>query len=89
MRSLWKALETDVLTGFDEVWIFRNESPTTSLESLSSATSDGVEFSAGMPAGLADAMDRTDCVLVLGDGCGLNYATTEDRIAERLTSHAA
>ncbi len=89
MGSLWKALEADVFTGFDEVWIFRNEFPSTTLESLTSATSDGADFSAGMPASLAGAMDRTDCVLVLGDGCGLNYATTEDQITERFRSNAA
>lgn len=85
MLSLWNALEAEVFTGFDEVWIFRSELPAISMESLPSATSDGMEFSAGIPAGFAYAIDRTDCALVLGDGCGLNYATTDDRIAERLT----
>jgi hypothetical protein len=84
MPSLWRALEVGVLTGFDEVWVHGNELPTISLETAPSATSDGVSFSPGVPAGLADAMDATDCILVLGDGCGLNYATLDDRIAERL-----
>ncbi len=89
MTSLWRAVEQGVMTGFDEVWIHGNGLPAINLENVPGATSDGVDFSAGIPAGLADAMDATDCILVLGDGCGLNYATPDHRIAERLSSNVA
>lgn len=45
---------------------------------------DLVDFSEGLPFGLEDWMLETRCVLVLGDGAGLNYATTSRELHERL-----
>src|SRR5262245_9472400 len=67
MEQLWKAVDADVFTGFDEVWIYREEWPGVSLGSAPGVTSDGVDFSNGIPAGLADAIEGTRCLLVVGD----------------------
>lgn len=85
MDHLWSALDAEVFTGFDEVWIYPGKLPDVDLGSVPSATSDGIDFTHGVPKGLAEAIERTRCVLVLGDGCGLNYATSDERIDERIT----
>jgi hypothetical protein len=38
-------------------------------------TSDSVDFNQRLPDGLEAYMKESRCVLALGDGCGLNYAT--------------
>ncbi len=45
---------------------------------------DLVDFAEGLPLGLADWMLESRCVLVLGDGAGLNYATFSLELHERL-----
>lgn len=49
-------------------------------------TADHVDFRDGTPLGLEDWMNETGCVLVLGDGVGLNYATTSRDLHEKLAS---
>ena len=49
-------------------------------------TSDVVDFLEGVPLGLEEWMLDTHTVLVLGDGSGLNYATTLPGLEERLQS---
>ena len=83
--ALQEAVATAVLTGFDEVWVFLEAPPTECLGKVPSATSETTDFTNGVPKELRQAMERTDCLLVLGDGCGLNFATTVDRIARKLT----
>lgn len=47
-------------------------------------SSDIVDFREGVPLGLEDWMLQANCSLVLGDGKGLNFATTSRELAERL-----
>lgn len=83
-ENLWRAIEREVFTGFDEVWIYNGVPPQVDLGGVRPATSDGTDFSEGLPMEIAKALDTTHCLLVLGDGCGLNYATQDERIASRI-----
>ena len=47
-------------------------------------TSDLQDFSAGTPLGLEEWMLDTGCLLAMGDGRGLNFATLDAGLAERL-----
>ncbi len=47
-------------------------------------TSDLADFSEGTPLGLEDWMLDSGCLLALGDGAGLNFATLDSDIADRL-----
>jgi len=47
-------------------------------------TSDLADFGEGTPLGLEDWMLDSGCLLALGDGVGLNFATVDPDIAERL-----
>jgi len=47
-------------------------------------TSDLADFREGTPLGLEDWMLEAGCLLALGDGDGLNFATPDAKIAERL-----
>ena len=83
--ALQKSLELGLFTGFDEVWISSGSPPTFDLASLPSATSDATDFSSSMPGELSVAIEKTNCILVLGDGCGLNYASNDEHIQEMIT----
>jgi hypothetical protein len=84
MSNVWRAVDAGVLTGFDEIWIYAEKPPQEPLTDTPPATSDGVTFMDGIPADLVSAAERTKCVLVLGDGCGLNFVTWDDNIAKSL-----
>ncbi len=47
-------------------------------------SSDVSDFSTGTPLGLEEWMLDTGCLLALGDGMGLNYATPHVELAEAL-----
>ena len=69
--------------GFDEVYLCAewNEE----FEAFPTRiTSDLSDFSEATPLGLEDWMLEAGCLLVLGDGAGLNFATPDREIAERL-----
>ena len=46
---------------------------------------DLLDFREGLPLGLEDWMLEARCVLALGDGVGLNYATPSQELHERLS----
>ncbi len=46
---------------------------------------DSVDFREVLPLGLEDWMRETSCVLAVGDGGGLNYATSSLELHERLS----
>ena len=46
---------------------------------------DTVDFREGLPLGLEDWMLEARCVLAVGDGAGLNYATPSEELHERLS----
>jgi hypothetical protein len=50
----------------------------------SRVSADVVDFREGLPLGLEEWMLESRCVLVAGDGGGLNYATTSPELHERL-----
>ena len=83
--TLQKTVDAGFFSGFDEVWIISGNPPAFDLASLPSATSDGADFSSGIPDELPIAMEKTNCVVILGDGCGLNYATTDAQLREEIT----
>ena len=71
--------------GFDEIYLCAewNEE----FESFPTRiTSDLCDFSNATPLGLEDWMLEAGCLLALGDGAGLNFATPDHEIAERLTA---
>lgn len=85
METLRKALHAGAFTGFDEVWVFPDGLPNFDLSVVPSATSDAMDLSSSIPAGLSDAIQRSgSVVVVLGDGCGLNYAAPEGPILEAI-----
>lgn len=47
-------------------------------------TADAVDFNEGTPLGLEEWMLDSGCMLALGDGGGVNYATTDNDLHERL-----
>jgi len=47
-------------------------------------TADHVDFRDGIPLGLEEWMLDSQCVIVLGDGAALNYATTDREVHEKL-----
>jgi hypothetical protein len=47
-------------------------------------SADLADFQEGLPHGIEDWMHETGCVLALGDGGALNYATTSAEIHQRL-----
>ena len=69
--------------GFDEVYLCAewNEEFETYPTRI---TSDLTDFSEATPLGLDDWMLEAGCLLALGDGAGLNFATPDHEIAERL-----
>jgi len=45
---------------------------------------EALDFNEGTPLGLEEWMLDSGCLLVLGDGAGLNFATLDGALAERL-----
>ena len=73
----------EVFTGFDEVWIAQRR-PRMDLSSIPRATSDSEDFKGGVHPEIEKAMVREHCLLLLADGCGLNYATSIEDLGQRL-----
>jgi hypothetical protein len=85
---LFNMTSQGIFAGFDEIWLLQADIPPSSLRSVPSATSDGSDFSRGLVPEIADAMRFSRCCLVLADGCGLNYATTNRMFAEQVATIA-
>lgn len=82
--ALCRALRESLFTGFDEVWIVCHPAPLFDLGPLPIATSDGADFSSGVPEPLVRAIADSRCVVILGDGCGLNYVTSSGRLSREM-----
>jgi tRNA U34 5-methylaminomethyl-2-thiouridine-forming methyltransferase MnmC len=80
-EQLYRAARVPVFTGFDEVRLFEHERPEKEVPSRLVLTSDAVDFNERLPDALEAYMRETRCVLALGDGCGLNYATWDSAFA--------
>ncbi len=71
------------LSGGDEVFLSTEWND--ELEPYPSRiAADHSDFREGLPLGLADWMSETHCILAMGDGGSLNYATTSEELHERL-----
>jgi hypothetical protein len=65
--------------------VYFSPSGTTSSSRIPSRISaELADFREALPLGLEDWMLESQCVLVVGDGAGLNYATTSSELHERL-----
>jgi hypothetical protein len=72
-----------LLGGGDEVFLSREWND--EFEPFPGRVSaDLVDFREGTPLGLEEWMEHAGCVLALGDGPGLNYATTNREVHEKL-----
>ena len=81
--ELDQAASVGLFHGFDEVYLCTewNEE----FEAFPTRiTSDLCDFSEATPLGLEDWMLEAGCLLALGDGAGLNFATPDPEIAGRL-----
>lgn len=82
--ELEKASSAGILNGGDEVF-FSLEWNDEFEPYPSRVAADTVDFREVLPLGLADWMLETGCVLAVGDGAGLNYATTSLELHERMS----
>ncbi len=74
---------TGFFNGFDELFLCAEWND--EFESFPGRiTSDAQNFSEGGPLGLEEWMIDVGCLLALGDGSGLNFATLDSDLAERL-----
>jgi hypothetical protein len=74
----------NLFNGFDEVWFFLSE-PVESVPAGIWLTGP-LEIDKDVPDKLSEWMTSSGCVLGLGDGNGLNYATTNRSVAESLAA---
>lgn len=87
MGGLIEAVDTDVFSGFDEIWIFRRP-PSIDLAELPPATSDAIDFSEQCHEEILRTVESESVAILLGDGCGLNFATCDPYFLEVLKSDA-
>ena len=81
-EDLCRLVDRGFFCGFDEVWLFDEQRASVAeIPPGIFATSDGVSFADHVPHGLEEVMVAERCLLVLGDGCGLNYATWDRPLA--------
>jgi hypothetical protein len=74
---------TGLLSGGDEVY-FAIEWNDEFEPYPARVTAEQVDFREGLPLGLEDWMLEAGCVLALGDGTALNYATTSQELHEQI-----
>jgi hypothetical protein len=80
--DLERAASIGILTGSDELflcpeWIDE-------FEVFPGRIGEGQDFTDGTPLGLDEWMIDTGCIIALGDGVGLNYATLDAQLDARL-----
>lgn len=83
-ENLRKASCFDVFTGFDELWLFSDSPPLKNLTEVPISTSDGHDFSKNIDPKIFEAFQETKCTVLLADGCGLNYLTSDHLINQSL-----
>jgi len=79
-----RASTAGLLSGGDEVY-FAAEWNDEFEPYPARVTAETVDFREGLPLGLEDWMLECGCVLALGDGVALNYATTSQDLHEQLS----
>ena len=78
--ELVDAIEKEVFTGYDEMWLFDEYPTSLDLTNTPIATSDVELFAREVPDKLRTAVSRTRCRLLLADGMGLNFASPDVNI---------
>ena len=74
-----------MLSGGDEIYLLAEWND--EFEAFPGRMSgEAIDLAEGTPLGLDEWMLDAGCILALGDGPGLNFATADDELAERLTS---
>jgi hypothetical protein len=74
-----------ILSGGDEIYLMAEWND--EFESFPGRMSgEAIDLAEGTPLGLDEWMLDAGCILALGDGPALNFATADDELAERLTS---
>ncbi|GAB4225551.1 MAG: hypothetical protein Tsb0021_00460 [Chlamydiales bacterium] len=86
-EDLLKAISLEVFTGFDELWFFENY-PDKSLGDIPGATSDGQNFNDEVNSKILNTFHNTNCILLLADGCGLNFLTNKSVIAKQILENS-
>jgi hypothetical protein len=81
------AAHFDLFNGFDEAWLFAIKPDTSKPAGLSTVAPLNLGSDA-VPPLLASWMKQSTCSLALGDGVGLNYATTSEPTARLLARGA-
>ena len=80
-ESLWRQL----FNGFDEVWLFEEPPMLARPQGLSIVGPRRLDAGA-VPPGLQEWMRTAGCGVGLGDGDGLNYATSDERFRRALAA---
>ena len=74
-ESAKKVLRAGLFNGFDEIWLACQASHFELLAEVPALTSDAMAFSMSVPRELLELLERPAQLTVLGDGCGLNFAS--------------
>lgn len=83
--DLEKAASVGILNGGDEIYLLSEWND--EFEVFPGRVGgEAVDLSEGTPLGLDEWMIDVNCILALGDGRGLNFATADAELAERLTT---
>jgi len=83
-HDLERAASIGILNGGDEIYLLAEWND--EFEAFPGKVGGEVaDLSEGTPLGLDEWMVHTGCILALGDGKGLNFATPDEELAERLT----
>jgi hypothetical protein len=80
-EQLYLAAQKRLFSGFDELWLWHQEPRKWQFPPEMGLTSDGINLNEGLPNDVENALRQLGCVLALGDGCGLNYVTTDRSLA--------
>ncbi len=76
--ELKQALNSNVFTGFDEIWLFFDDAPQEDLSEIPYCTSDSSNFDEKINDKILMTFQEIGCVAILADGCGLNFLTDND-----------
>jgi hypothetical protein len=82
--ELLRVREQGLLTGFDELWLLSAGQPPTSVPDDAVFTSGSRQLTPDDAAAVGPILAAAGAWLVLGDGCGLNWATTSERARDVL-----
>jgi len=84
-QTISLAREYLLFTHFDEVWLFREPPMDPKPKGVSIVAP--CDLSEDVPTEVADWIQRSGCVVGLGDGEGLNYVTVDEGIARWLSEY--